>query len=179
MGWEGWLWIFRLDREKKVAGGVCIYTRVSLETKGVERSNVCHVWIPATVATSTTQKLEVCFIVCAAFRPPDCLVDYFEGEFINTYTKALTLGMEIFVLGDLNCDLLKICREGNSLKDLCDTLNLTKLVTSATRVTPQSSHSDFEKPDLESNKVINIAFGKQLITKTNDKKRYVGFNLTR
>ena len=60
------------------------------------------------------------FLVCAAYRPPDCSVEYFEGEFTNTYTKALTLGMEIFVLGDLNCDLMNSCREGNTLKDLCD-----------------------------------------------------------
>ena len=62
-------------------------------------------------------------------------MEYFEGKFINNYTKALTLGMEIFVLGDLNCDLLKSCHEGNTLKDLCNTLNLTQLVTSPTRVT--------------------------------------------
>ena len=66
-------------------------------------------------------------------------MEYFEGEFINTYTKALSLGIEIFVLGDLNCDLLKSCREGNTLKDMCETLNLTQLVTTPTRVTPQSS----------------------------------------
>ena len=105
-----------------------------LKNNAVERSNLCHVWFPATVATGTTQKL-----VCAAYRPPDCSVEYFEGEFINTYTKALSLGIEIFVLGNLNCDLLKSCCEGNTLKDLCETLNLTQLVTTPTRVTPQSS----------------------------------------
>ena len=46
--------------------------------------------------------------------------------------------MEIFVLGDLNCDLLKICCEGNNLKYLCDPLNLNHLATSPTRVMPQS-----------------------------------------
>lgn len=56
--------IFRLDREKKVGGGVCIYTPVSLRTKGVDRPNICHVWLPATVATSTTQKLEVYSNMC-------------------------------------------------------------------------------------------------------------------
>lgn len=46
--------------------------------------------------------------------------------------------MKIFVLGNLNCDLLRSCREGNTLKNLY-TLNLTQLVTSPTRVTLQSS----------------------------------------
>ena len=58
---------------------------------------------------------------------------------VNNYVKALPFGMEIFVLGDLNCDLLKSCHEGNTLKDLRHTLNLTQLVTSPSRVTPQSS----------------------------------------
>ena len=56
----------------------------------------------------------------------------------SSATKALTLGMKIFVLGNLNCDLLRGCREGNTLKNLY-TLNLTQLVTSPTRVTLQSS----------------------------------------
>lgn len=60
-------------------------------------------------------------------------MEYFEGEYINNHKKALTLGMET------RMDLLKSCREGNTLKDLCDTLNLTQLVTSPTRVTLQSS----------------------------------------
>ena len=53
--------------------------------------------------------------------------------------KTLPFGMEIFVLGDLNCDLLKSCHDGNTLKDWRHTLNLTQPVTSSTRVTPQSS----------------------------------------
>ena len=34
---------------------------------------------------------------------------------------------------------MKSCREGTTLKDLCETLNLTQLVTRPARVTPQSS----------------------------------------
>ena len=90
------------------------------------------------MAASTIQNLKS-VLICAAHRTPDCSVEYFEGEFINNYTRAPTLGMEIFVLGDLNCDLLKSCREVHTLKDLSDTLNLTQLVTSPNRVTLQSS----------------------------------------
>ena len=80
-------------------------------------------------------------LICAAYRPPDRPVEYIEGEFINNYRKALTLGMEIFLLK--SCDLLKSCCEGDTLKDLCDTLNLTQLVTSPTRVMLQSSSLTF------------------------------------
>ena len=43
------------------------------------------------------------------------------------------------IICTLNCDLLKSCIEANTLKDMCETLNLTQLVTTPTRVTPQSS----------------------------------------
>ena len=64
---------------------------------------------------------------------------YKRASFKTKVLKDLQVQhMEIFVLGDLNCDLLKSCCEGNTLKDLCDTLNLNQLETSPTRVTPQS-----------------------------------------
>lgn len=64
---------------------------------------------------------------------------YIQTCFLQKVLKDLQVQhMEIFVLGDLNCDLLKSCCEGNTLKDLCDTLNLNQLVTSPTRVTLQS-----------------------------------------
>lgn len=59
---------------------------------------------------------------------------------MDNYTKALTLGKEVFVVGDLNCNLLKSCPDGDrALKDVCSSLNLTQLVKSPTRITPQSS----------------------------------------
>ena len=79
--------ISRLDRQKKIGGGVCICTRPSFKTKVLKDLQVQH--------------------------------------------------KEIIVLGDLSCDLLKSCCEGNTLKDLCDTLKLNQLETSPARVTPQ------------------------------------------
>ena len=57
--------ISRLDREKKISGGVCIIIHTCLfKNNGVEGSNLCHVWFPATMATGTTQKLEVFSSMC-------------------------------------------------------------------------------------------------------------------
>ena len=58
---------------------------------------------------------------------------------VNNYINSLSFGIEIFVLGDINFDLLKSCHEGDTLKDLRHTLDLTQHVTSPTRVMPQSS----------------------------------------
>ena len=38
--------------------------------------------------------------------------------------KALSFGKGVVILGDLNCNLLTNCPEGNALNDLCATLNL-------------------------------------------------------
>ena len=53
--------------------------------------------------------------------------------------KALSFGKDVFILGDLNCKLLKNCPDGNALNDLCATSNLKQLVPSPTRVTEHSS----------------------------------------
>ena len=58
---------------------------------------------------------------------------------MENYSQALTYGKEVFIAGDLNCDMLKITKEANALTNFCSSLNLTQLITSPKRVTPQSS----------------------------------------
>ena len=56
--------ISRLDREKE-SWWWCMYIHTCfLKNNAVERSNLCQVWFPATVATGTTQKLEVFSSMC-------------------------------------------------------------------------------------------------------------------
>ena len=45
----------------------------------------------------------------------------------------------MLVVGDLNCDMLKILPETHALNNLCSYLNLTQLITSPTWVIMQSS----------------------------------------
>ena len=42
---------------------------------------------------------------------------------MNNYTRALMFGKEIFVVGDLNCDMLRKCPEADALNDLCRSVN--------------------------------------------------------
>jgi hypothetical protein len=49
-------------------------------------------------------------------------------DFTENYLKALTYGKELFVLGDLNCNMLKVTSQSKALKDLyqsCLNLSLT------------------------------------------------------
>ena len=77
--------------------------------------------------------------MCITCRPPDCFVTCFADEFLEKHTLALTYGKEVFIIGDLNCDILKDNQETRVLTSLCSSLNLTQLITSPTRVTPKSS----------------------------------------
>ena len=131
--------IFRLDRTQRAGGGVCVYIRNLL------RVNV----LKDLTQTSTTgfqqlwlhiqhKKLRS-FLFCAAYRPPNCPVNCFIEDFTDKYIKALTIGKEIIVAGDLNCDLLKINLDSTALVDLCTALNLKQLISTPTRVTEHSS----------------------------------------
>ena len=78
-------------------------------------------------------------LLCVTYRSPDCPTNCFVDDFMDTYTQALTRGNENFVVGDLNCNMLKILPETDALNNLCSSLNLTQLITSPTRITMQSS----------------------------------------
>ncbi|CAB3992224.1 Hypothetical predicted protein [Paramuricea clavata] len=58
---------------------------------------------------------------------------------MSNYSYALTLKKDIFVVGDLNCNLLKSGPESDALNELCSSLNLFQLIKEPTRVTLQSS----------------------------------------
>lgn len=128
----------RVDRLGKPGGGVCVYTRSSLKTKvlkdlsGISAMGFHQLWIQV-----QHNKLKS-ILLCITYRPPDCSTTCFE-DFVDKYSQALTYGKEIFVMGDLNCNMMKNIPNADALKDLCSRLNITQLITSPTRVTLQSS----------------------------------------
>ena len=129
----------RLDRTKKSGGGVCVYTRTSLKVKILteltEISPSCSHQLRMHVQHRNLKSI----LLCITCRPPDCFVTCFADEFLEKHTLALTYGKEVFIIGDLNCDILKDNQETRVLTSLCSSLNLTQLITSPTRITPKSS----------------------------------------
>lgn len=79
------------------------------------------------------------FLLCVAYRPPDCPVSCLVEDFLDNYSYALTFRKDIFVAGDLNCNLLKDSPESEALNEMCNSLNLSQLIKEPTRVTLQSS----------------------------------------
>ena len=64
----------------------------------------------------------------------------FLDEFSVSFMDSLLLGMEVLITGDLNADVLpgSSCPEGRALMDLCNSFNLSQLVTKPTRSTDTS-----------------------------------------
>ena len=132
--------ITRLDRTKTVGGGVCIYTRSSLKVKRLKEMSVTsetgfqQLWVQIQL-----KKLRP-MVLCVAYRPDYCPVSCFVDDFMDKYSQALTLGKNIIVAADLNCNMLKPrSPEAVALQDLCDSVNLTQLIKEPTRVTETSS----------------------------------------
>ena len=74
------------------------------------------------------------------YRPDYIPTSTFHDIFMENYFHAVTLGKEIIVVGDLNCDLLKLdSSETMSLLDFCTSVNQTQMIKEPTRVTEMSS----------------------------------------
>ncbi len=62
-------------------------------------------------------------IICVTYRPPDCPLNCIQDDFRQNYVRALSMNKPIFILGDLNCNLLKDCPEKRAITELCNDLN--------------------------------------------------------
>ena len=81
-------------------------------------------------------------LLCVTYMPDYCPTSTFHDIFIENYIHALTLGKEIIVVGDLNCDLLKPdSPEAMSLLDFCTSVNQTQLIKEPARVTETQPRS--------------------------------------
>jgi hypothetical protein len=131
--------LYRLDRKYKKGGGVCVYLRDSLKAKllkslsQINESGFHQLWL--TVQHAKLKSI----IVCVAYRPPDCQPTCFVNDLTPALTSALAVGKEIFIAGDLNCNMLSDCFESAKLREFCNTFNLTQLISQPTRVTAHSS----------------------------------------
>ena len=133
--------IFRQDRDPhKSGGGIVVYIRNSFKASIIDN-------LPATTDANSQQlwlkvqcRKSKSFLLCAAYRPDLVSMSRFLDDFITSFMDSLLLGMEGMVTGDLNADILpgSSCPEGRALMDLCNSLNLSQLVTQPTRTSDTS-----------------------------------------
>ena len=114
--------LFRLDRLHKRGGGVCAYVRKELkasvlkELSEISETDFHQLWIK---------------VQCKKFK--SLLICVFEIFFKHNYIQALI--WKTFILGDLNCNLLKTSREQKALNDVSTELNVTQIINDPTRIT--------------------------------------------
>ena len=86
-------------------------------------------------------QLKTCksFLLGTVYRPPNTPISFLEN-LTETFMdlSLLSPGLDMILLGDLNCNLLGNSPDGQALIDLCSTLNLFQVVEKHTRVTETS-----------------------------------------
>ena len=128
--------LHRLDRQTKKGGGVCVYvlqsykTEVLGEISYISSTDFHQLWIKIQVRNLKS------IIICTTYRPPDTTVSCFNTDLTPSLITASLLDKTIYILGDLNCNLLNSsCPDSRALTNFCLTYNLSQMVTSPTQVT--------------------------------------------
>ena len=78
-------------------------------------------------------------VICTAYRPPDIPVRCFDTDLTPSFIAASLHNKTIYILGDLNCNLLNLENpDSRALLDFCRLYNLSQMVKTPTRVTPST-----------------------------------------
>ena len=78
-------------------------------------------------------------IICTVYRPQDTPLTCWENDLTTTLIYALSLDKPVYIMGDLNCNLLRTeCRESKSLTSFYESFNLSQLIAAPTRMTKSS-----------------------------------------
>ena len=130
--------IVRKDRSRN-GGGVCIFLRSSINYK--IRSDLISTDLEA-VCVEITKPHSRPFIVTTVYRPPNATSDFFDH--LEKLIKQIDdENKEMYLLGDLNCDMLKKEALQNTstkkLNSLYELYQLFQLIEEPTRITMKSS----------------------------------------
>lgn len=125
--------IIRNDRNRN-GGGVCVYLKNHINYR--VRTDLMPNETEAIVIEILKPNSKP-FIVISAYRPPCLNPDIFFEKISNTIKTLDLKDMEIFLLGDLNCDLLctRNYRATSLLKSFSEVYQLEQLINEPTRCT--------------------------------------------
>ena len=126
--------VVRKDRSRN-GGGVCIYLRSSINYR--VRNDLVPTELEV-VCIEITKPHSKPFLVTTVYRPPSASSEFFDH--FEKLIKAIdNENKEMFIPGDLNCDMLKADSDSNiptkKIKSLYESYQLTQLINEATRVT--------------------------------------------
>ena len=128
--------IIRKDRSR-TGGGVCIYLRITINYQ--IRDDLVPPGLEA-VCIEIDKPCSRPFVVITVYRPPNAQTVFFNDleQLVKTIDDE---NKEIYILGDLNCDLLKSISDQptTKLKSIFEMYQLTQLIDEATRITMTSN----------------------------------------
>ena len=131
--------IYRLDRETKVGGGVCVFVKQDFKVdrlydlSAIAESGLHILWLKIQIRNLKS------FLICTVYRPPNTSINCLDNELSIRLVEALYLNKPIFILGDLNCNMLNANDPlFQALTTFCLAFNLSQLVHQPTRVTETS-----------------------------------------
>ena len=131
--------VVRKDRERngRNGGGVCIYVRSNINFK--PRADLSPNNLECLTVEISKPRSKP-FLVSTWYRPPQSSPDLFS-TFERIIDKIDAENLELYLMGDLNCNLLSEVVNNNSshLLTIIDIYGLTQLITEPTRVTQYSS----------------------------------------
>ena len=130
--------LIRKDRRVngRKGGGVCIYLRTNLNYR--IRDDLINDDLECLIVEISKPRSSV-FLVGTWYRPPNSPPERFN-EFENVIDKIDAESKELYILGDVNCNLLPEASAhiSSHLTDIFDIYGLSQLITEPTRVTPVS-----------------------------------------
>ena len=131
--------VVRKDRERngRNGGGVCIYVRSNINFK--PRADLSPNNLECLTVEISKPRSKP-FLVSTWYRPPQSSPDLFS-TFERIIDKIDAENLELYLMGDLNCNLLSEVVSNNSshLLTIINIYGLTQLITEPTRVTQYSS----------------------------------------
>ena len=130
--------IVRKDRKVngRNGGGVCIYLRTNLNYRIRNDLNNDHL---ECLFVEISKPRSTPFLVGTWYRPPSSPPNLFS-EFEKVIAKIDAENKELYLLGDINCNLLPEANtyDSSHLTNIFDIFGLRQLITEPTRVTPVS-----------------------------------------
>ena len=128
--------IVRRDRLLDGGGGVCFYIRTNINYSIGTDLNVQNL---ENLCIEIRKHCSKPFIVATWYRPPDSLVEIFN-PFESLVGKLDSLGVEYYLLGDFNCNMISNTDNNTRLlNEVADIYGLHQLITEPTRITQNTS----------------------------------------
>lgn len=130
--------IYRLDRTNKLGGGVCTFVKQNLKVECLQHlsciasSGLPQLWLRIQAGNCRS------FLICTVYRPPSAL-DCFDNELCDALISAMPMNKPVYILGDLNCNLLNFDPASQALVNFCTSFNLSQLIRQPTRVAESSA----------------------------------------